>query len=135
MASYNYATIRAGLVTALEALHIQSTGYVLSSPMAPSIECFPGPIDYDQAYQRGHDNLTFIVRLTVTTAIDEASQTKLDGYLLPSGATSVKALIETDKTLGGVVKDLQVTECSGYQVAQRGESLLLSADWTVELVA
>jgi hypothetical protein len=135
MASYTFAGIRAGLVSNLSSLGIQSKGYVLGSIMPPSIECFPGEVSYDGAMQRGHDELEWTVRVTWSITIDIATQEKLDAFLDPSGATSVKTLIESDPTLGGVVDDLHVSGASGYQVREIQGGTALSCDWTVTIIA
>lgn len=49
------------------------------------------------------DDLT--VTVLVSAAIDRVGQKKLAGYANPTGSTSIKAAVEGDKTLGGVVDD------------------------------
>jgi hypothetical protein len=131
-----FEQIRAGLVANLSSLGIQSTGYMLNAPTAPSIEVFPGEVQYDQMMGRGLDEVIVTVRVTVTVSLDMAAQIKLDEYLAPSGAGSVKTLIETDRTLGGTVKTLQVTQASGYQVSvTKDGGQALSCDWSVRVLA
>ena len=131
-----FRQIREGLVANLASLGIQSTGYMLAAPTAPSIEVFPGETSYDMAMGRGLDEVTVIVRVTVTISLDQAAQIKLDEYLAPSGTNSVKTLVETDKSLGGKVQNLRVTEASGYQVtATKDGGVALSCDWTVVIIA
>lgn len=48
------------------------------------------------------------VTVLVSAAYDRAGQKKLAGYANPTGATSVKAAVEADKTLGGTVDDCVV---------------------------
>jgi hypothetical protein len=130
------AQIRAGLVANLSPLGIQSTGYVLSAPTAPTIEVFPGEIDYDQSLARGLDFVDVIVRVTVSVSLDVAAQVNLDEYLAPSGSSSVKALIESDETLGGVVQDVHVQSASGYVVTQTKDGgAALYCNWTVRVFA
>lgn len=135
-ATATFAQIRAGLVANLASLGLQSTGYMLAEPAAQTIEVFPGEVEYDLTFGRGMDSITFIVRITTTVTLDVPAQQLLDGYLAPSGASSVKTLIETDKTLGGVVKDLRVTDATGHQVADtKNGGVALSASWTVDVYA
>lgn len=129
------AQIRAGLVANLSSLGIQSTGYVLAAPTAPNIEIFPSEIDYDQALGRGLDFVDVTVRVTVTVTLDVAAQIKLDEYLAPTGANSVKALIEADKTLGGVVQDVHVQSASGYTLTATQGGLALWCDWSIRVFA
>lgn len=128
-----YADIRAGLVANLAPLKIQSTGYMLSAPTPPTIEVFPGTTSYDSSFQRGMDEALWMVRITVAVSLEEAAQRKLDEYLERAGSASVKALIESDRTLGNKVKDLRVEEATGHQVAIVDARQVLSASWTVRV--
>ncbi len=65
-------------------------------------------IEYDSAMARGLDEYEFAVRLYVAPNADAQSQDKLDGYLASSGAGSVKAAIEGDRTLGGAAETCRV---------------------------
>lgn len=51
----------------------------------------------------------FPIRPTITVltgnTLDRVGQHKLAGYANPTGETSIKAAIEADKTLGGIVDD------------------------------
>lgn len=128
-----YGGIREGLVANLSSLGLQSSGYLLASPTPPTIECFPGETDYDSTFQRGMDEVVFTVRITVAVNLDVGAQMKLDEYLDRSGTSSVKGLLETDRTLGGRVKDLRVETATGHQVAVIESNHVLSCDWSVRV--
>lgn len=49
----------------------------------------------------GEWELRFIVFLIVARADDRAGITALEGYMSPSGASSIRAALEADRTLGG----------------------------------
>lgn len=71
----------------------------------------PSVTDYHATFGSARmklDDLTVTV-LVSAAAPDRVSQKKLAGYANPTGDTSVKAAIEADKTLGGVVDDCIVT--------------------------
>jgi hypothetical protein len=68
---------------------------------------------------RGLDKWTFTVQAFVALASDIGAQVKLDAFLAPSGSQSVKAAIEADGTLGGIVADTSVVSCTGYRVYAR----------------
>lgn len=130
--------IREGLALNLRTSinEIQATGYMMSDPTPPSAEIVPTRVEYDLAMARGLDRLSFIVRIFVSFTQDLGAQMKLDEYLAPSGARSVKVALESDVTLGGTVDDLHVTEQSGYQTwAREGHPFVLGADWMVEVYA
>jgi hypothetical protein len=50
--------------------------------------------------------MRFMVFVIVGRYLDRVAHTNLDGYLSYSGATSLRAAIETDTTLGGVAETL-----------------------------
>lgn len=107
--------------------------YVLSNPTLPAAEIVPGPIDYDKAMGRGTDEWTFIVRVLVGTVSDVGAQKLLGRMRASSGADSIKAALESDRTLAGAARDLIVRRCSGQQTY--GEGRALGAEWTVSVFA
>jgi hypothetical protein len=50
--------------------------------------------------------MRFTVIVIVGRYLDRVAHSNLDGYLSYSGATSLRAAIEADKTLGGVAQTL-----------------------------
>jgi hypothetical protein len=113
----------------------QVSAYALANPTPPGMHIFPGEIQYDAAMRRGHDDITFTVQAFVAYAADIGAQKNLDVLLAPSGEKSVKAALEADLTLGGLVDDLTVTESTGYRLADRSSGPLLTVGWTVEVMA
>ena len=66
-------------------------------------------MNYDFTLNRGFDSATVSVMVIVGRMSESAAQTRLDGYLQSTGATSIKTAIEADPTLGGAVQTLRVT--------------------------
>lgn len=60
---------------------------------------------YHASMSRGIFRLEPTVTVFTSAALDRTGQRALAGYANPTGATSVIAAIEGDKTLGGVVDD------------------------------
>jgi len=105
-------------------------GYV---PDAVSPPCFyAGEVDIAYA---GDNRLTFngqpvtdvTCMLLVSKADDRAGQVLLDGYLATTGATSVKAAIESDQTLGGAAKAVHVHHVDGYRLYTVGDKVFYGA--------
>lgn len=138
MAAPTIAELRAGLATNLGTIaDVQVSAYMLSSPTPPAAHVFPEEVTYDKAMQRGLDLYTFTVQMFVGLVSDIGAQKKLDTFLAPTGATSVKAAIEADRTLGGKCDDLRVTTATGYKVYQlAGQTgAVLGAEWSVTIMA
>jgi hypothetical protein len=131
------AAIRTGLAANLSTIpDIQVSAYVLSNPTPPCAVVFAGPTDFDTSFGRGLDNLVFMVRVLVAAVSDISAVVNLDPYMAGSGARSVKAAIETDKTLGGACSDLRVVGTEGEQVyTLEGRPPALGAEFRVEVTA
>jgi hypothetical protein len=135
--SVTVAQIREGLAANLAGIAgVQVSAYMLANPTPPTIHVYPGQIEYDGAMIRGVDRWTMIVQAFVGLVSDIGAQVKLDTFIAPSGAGSVKAGLEADRTLGGLVQSLRVTECSGERVYVReGAGPVLGAEWQVQILA
>ena len=136
----NLAAIRAGLAANLNTLtgapgNVQVSAYMLSNPTPPTLQVMgPDHIDYDLAMQRGVDELAIIVQGFVGAITDIGAQTNLDLWLAGAGGLSVKAALESDRTLSGSVDDSYVESASGYKIYQLdSQAQVLGAEWTVRL--
>lgn len=128
--------IRAALAANLSTLRgVQVSAYVLGNPTPPCLWVRPDPsagIEYHGAMRNGLEFWHMLVQAQVGLLSDIGAQQKLDEMLATSGATSVKAALESDRTLGGVAADLKVDRCSGYQEFGRQDgSTVLGCDWSV----
>ena len=115
--------------------NVQISAYMLVSPVPPVIHVFPAGVEYDRGMHRGLDILTFTVEVFVAMGLDVGAQMRVDRMLSPSGTESVKAALEADRTLGGIVSDLWVERVSGYRLVElpEMEQKALSADWLVRV--
>lgn len=130
--------VREALATNMQPIPgVQVSAYMLGNPTPPSIEVMPDEVEYDKTFQRGTDYWFFKVRAFVGKPDAIGAQKRLDRMLASSGAESVKARIESDHTLGGLVDNLLVTKCSGYRVYGAGQSGpgVLGAEWSVRVWA
>jgi hypothetical protein len=136
----NLSAVRGALADALENVAndqgVQVSAYALAQPTPPGLQIIPPGVQYDQAMHRGLDTWIFIVQGFVALTTDVGSQVTLDQMCAPSGPGSVKAALEADKTLGGVVQDLHVLEQSPGRVADyAGVSPMLLVEWRVQIYA
>jgi hypothetical protein len=128
--------IRTGLANNLaniSGLRVSPT--VPDNPNPPIAIVMPESISFDTSFARGVDTYQFRVMLIVGRVDERTAQNRLDGYCNPSGALSVKAAIEKDKTLGGKVFDLRVQEMRNYQATLIGDITYLTADFVVQVIA
>jgi hypothetical protein len=139
--SVTMAQIRTALAANLDAIpSVQASPYMLANPTPPTVWVVPDETDYDEAMQGGLDVVKVTIQAFAGLVADQAAQKLLDEMLDPTGSSSVKATVEADKTLGGMVQDLRVTRHHGYQVYQRpnlgsGTSTgqVIGSEWTVEI--
>ena len=129
------ATLRAGLRTRLATVSGLRAPVGFDKVETPSAQVGEVEIEYDKTMGRGVDELTFKIRVYASKADDRSGQDKLDGYLKGSGATSVKAAIEGDRTLGGAAQTLRVTGVSGYGVYEVAGTQYVGAEFTVTVWA
>ena len=117
--------VRAGLGTALDTITgLRAFDYVTDSLSPPAAVVEPLEIDYDEAMRRGLDVYRAYILVIVGRMSDRSSQDRLDAYVAGSGASSVKAALESDKTLGGACSTLQVTSARPREVVVSGVNMI-----------
>ncbi len=127
--------IRNGIADALRTvIGFQVLPYAPSNPTPPSAYVMRGEVLYDQAMNGGTHLWTMRVQAVVGIASDRAAQMLLDELLSADGDRSVKAAIEADTSLGGIVQDLHVTTANGETQYQRDQGgPVLGSEWTVQV--
>lgn len=125
--------LRTAMVTNLETISglrvSKVLGGVVNPPMAQVGQV---ELDYDLTMGGGFTG-TCKVRVYASKADNAAGQAILDGYCDESGASSVKAALESDKTLNANVDTLRVTSLDGYGVYESNGVEYLGAEFTVSL--
>lgn len=111
MSIESIGTIRVALADALRAisgLHVYD--YVPEQIVVPAVLVKPSGIEYHQTLGGGSsiNECRFRVRVYVQKVSDRAAQDALDSMLAPHGSRSLRAAIEVDTTLGGVVNSTHV---------------------------
>jgi hypothetical protein len=116
---------------------VQCTGYNITNALAPAFEVELDRIIYDRAMSRGLDEWFFTIRGFAASGTDKASQIKLDPWLSSTGAESVKAALESDRTLGGKVSDAHVVGMAKMAVFSPvgGSTSMFGAEWTLRVLA
>lgn len=128
--------VRDGIAMTLLALDgIDVSPRMTSNPTLPAIQVFPDAVDYHQAMADGFTGWQMIVQVLVGLVDGAGAQDLLDELIEPTGTRSIKAILESNPRLGGVVDDLIVMDCTGYRVYPRpqGEPVL-GAEWHVRVL-
>jgi hypothetical protein len=81
----------------------------------------------------GEDDTTFAVTVLVSWADQVAAQKALDGFLASTGATSIKAAIDVDPTLDGIVDYAHATLVEEERITLVNSVEYLAADIVVEV--
>jgi hypothetical protein len=91
----------------------------LNPPVAfPTIE----QVTYHKAMSGGDVVQDWTITVIVGRYTDRTAQSLLDTYLSYSGASSVRAAIESDRTLGGVAKTLILTNGASINAVTQGDA-------------
>lgn len=132
----NPADIRAAIASTLQS---RLSGWSVSStwrssPEPPQLDMMLGPINYDTAMQAGNEDIRYIIRATVQAGEDIAYQQALDPLVdwgRSGTATSLKAALEVDPTLGGTVSNLRVTDVTELKTFPTPGGALPGVEFTV----
>lgn len=92
-------------------------------------------IDYDASMQRGADKYEIPVYVYVGRVDAQDSQETLDGFLASTGASSIKAQIESDTTLNSQAQSVRVTSAGNYGVYNINNIDYLGVEFIVEVIA
>lgn len=132
--------IRDGLAANLATIPgLRVSAWLPDSVNPPHAVIAPPTIRYDQtmgANVHGVDEYTFTVQLFVNRDNPRTAQSLLDSYCAPLGASSVKAALESERSLSGAALDLRVTDCQGISpVVFEDGQVYLTATWSVFVIA
>jgi hypothetical protein len=129
-------SLRTGLATRLTTIAGLRASATVPDDVQPPMAVVGAPkITYDTTMGRGFDTYEFLVTVIVGRVNERSAQNVLDGYCAPTGATSVKAAIEGNQTLGGASKALRVTEMRGNNALVIGDITYLAAEFVVIVYA
>lgn len=136
------AAVRQALADAVAAAlpDVVCLGYVPDAVTEPCFYAGEVQISFDQAFNRGMDEVFVTCRILVSRNEDAAGQAELDGYLAGSGATSVKAAIEAARgapgqaALSGACDDVHVTSVRGYRMYQAAGEEYYGAEIIVRVI-
>lgn len=131
-----FTELRSGLKTNLATIAGLRTADLIPDQVNPPIAIVtPETITFDSAFARGLDEYAFTVLVVVHRAAERSAQGSLDAYCNPTGSTSIKTAIESDRSLGGKAQTLRVTDLRSYQFLSVGDVDYLAAEFSVVVYA
>lgn len=92
-------------------------------------------IEYHRAMGTGTRVLSYTISVIVGRVDTEIGQSELDDYASWSGSKSVRAALEADTTLGGVVDTLIVQNSASVTSLSNGDAQFLTVEFTVLVYA
>lgn len=129
------AALRQGLAAnAGTIVGLRAFAYVPDAVPVPAVFVADIEVTFDLTFARGMDEVLAKCRLLVSHADDRAGQAALDAYMAGSGAKSIKAALQTNRTLGGACDDLRVTSVRGYGVYEHNGTHYYGAEWSVQII-
>ena len=88
-------------------------------------------IEYHKAFGGGNVQMRFTIIVIVGRYLDRVAHANLDGFLSYDGATSLRAAIEGDRTLGGVAQTLVMDSSLSIGALPVAEAEFLQVSFSV----
>lgn len=129
--SATLSQIRTGLATNLRTISGLRVFEELPDNPSPPVAVFAlNQISFDQNFG-GLAKYDFTVQVIVGRAAERTAQRALDLYVAPSGASSVKGAIESNRSMSGIVSDTYVESVPSVGQITVNDQLYLAADFLV----
>ena len=88
-------------------------------------------IAYDGAFNQGLTTLEFTIFVVVSRADERTAQRKLNQFVAPTGALSIKSAVESDRRLNNLVADLRVRSVTNIGSLQLDDQEYMAAEFDV----
>jgi hypothetical protein len=96
---------------------------------APAAFTLLEAVDYQNAFALGDPRMEITVTVIVARTSDRAAYERMSEYVAPTGSRSVRAAIESDRTLGGVCQTLIVQRADNIRSVSQGDAEYLAVDF------
>jgi hypothetical protein len=130
--------LRAGLTVLPAGMDgIQVEPIRVANPTPPTIDMYPDTPCLERTGQGGRSwEALWVVRARVGTVDNTAAQQLLLGLIDPRMDSSLRAVIESDRTLQGTVDDVQIEPLSpsGQTLYSETGITLFGAEWRIRMV-
>lgn len=134
--SLDIQAIRDALATNLATISgLRTSANVPDNPNPPIAVVFLETVEYDDAFRDGLTTLMFKVMVIVSRADDRTAQRKLNQYISPNGERSIKSAVESDRSLGGLVQTLRLTNMTSLGSTIVSEQEYMAVEFSVAVYA
>jgi len=128
--------VNAAIATALSAISgLQVFDYQPDTVYPPIAYPAVNSIEYHKAMQGGNIVYDMTVTIVCGRVNERVAQDQMDGYASYGGATSVRAALEADPSLGGVVDTSIVSRSASVGSMMQGEQNFLTLDFSLTVYA
>ena len=129
-------TMRQEIATKLSTVDgLRTAAIIPEDPKPPVAVVIFDRVEFDTSMARGLDMYLFKVVLVLGRVNTRGTEEALDGYLSGNGLTSLKAAIESDRSLGGEAQDLRVTSGENVRELVVADITYVAADFLITVYA
>lgn len=129
------SAIRAGLASNIGSISgLRVYPEIPDNPAMPCAVVQLQGVEYDRAFQRGLTEYNLTVTVIFGRIATIQAQRALD-KIISTGDRSIKAAVESDKTLGGAAFDTHLSAMENVASVTIGDMTYLSADFAVQVFA
>lgn len=127
--------IRAGIASNMSTISgLRVYADIPDNPAMPCAVVQLQGVEYDRSFQRGLTEYNFTVTVIFGRIATVQSQRALD-QIISTGNRSLKAAVESDKTLDGAAFDTHLSAMTNVSSVTIGDMTYLSADFAVQVFA
>ena len=128
--------LRTGLANNLATISgLRVVPEIPSVPNPPVAIISPSSVEYHKSFHNGLNTYNFVVTVIVGLMSERSAQNRIDAYCSPTGVSSIKTAIESDRTLAGSAFDLVVTDMRNYGSTTIGENTYLATEFDLAVQA
>jgi hypothetical protein len=128
-------SMRTALATNLGTISgIRTYADIPDNPAMPCAVVQLQSVNYDLAFNKGLTEYNFVITAIFGRIATSTAQRNLDA-LISTGERSLKAAVESDRTLDGEAFDVRVSEMTNLTSVTIGDITYLSADFAVTVFA
>lgn len=128
------AEVREGIRVRLATIDGLRTHAVMPATLnAPAAVVSRRSTTFDTSMDGESDDTTYAITVFIEYTDEPTAQRKLDAYLAPAGATSIRAAVDGDPTLGDMVDWARVARVERDRITEWAGVKYLAADLVVEV--